>query len=498
MKYFNISTIYRIFAPILKFSLPALKARRGIYKHSIDMKLQIKNLGAIGSGSIDLTKKFNLLCGPNGTGKTYFAFVVYGLFRNKLHVKGDEQFADELLNNRHTVWKMDFQALSKYREAMKQALEEHLGDLFGLGDTDCKKIFAEFSVTYEDSEDMFKQRLLTESIEITDTIDNIDIRIFKGSDSDSVEINIVNETISADSVNYVRFALQSMLFYNLCLYPIRNVVMFPVERNSIYTFSKELSIRKQEVVDSIQMMIDKDKKYDKFEILFNSKRYPLPIKDGLVVAEDLVEKKKTRSEFYDFAEEIEAELLKGKVQISNDGEIQFRPKKAANRVLPIQVTASIIKTMASLVIYLKHLAKKNDLIIIDEPEINLHPENQLVLTRILARLMNKGFRLLISTHSDYIIREINNLVVMSHSDNSTVAKLAEEKKYQQEEFIREDDIDVLTFGYRKKSSKLVEVKKQKVDKFGFDIESIDMVIEEQTDFSEKLYYALKYPNNAEE
>lgn len=461
------------------------------------MKLCINNLGAIGTGSIDLTKKFNLLCGPNGTGKTYFAFVVYGLFRNKLHVKGDDKLADELLNNRSLTWKLDFDALAQYREAMRQALVENMGDLFGLGDVDCKKIFADFEINYEDTKEKFVQRLLNESIDLTESIDNIDIRITKDAGADNVDIRIVNETISADSVSYVRFALQSLLFYNLCLYPIRNVIMFPVERNSIYTFSKELSIRKQEVVDSIQMMIDKEKKYDKFEILFNSKRYPLPIKDGLLVAEDLVEKKKTKSEFYDFAEEIEADLLKGKVQISNDGEIQFRPKKAASRVLPIQVTASIIKTMASLVVYLKHIAKKNDLIIIDEPEINLHPENQLILTRILARLMNKGFRLLISTHSDYIIREINNLVIMSHSDNKEVAKLAEEKHYHPEEFIHEEDIEVLTFGYRTKSSKLVEVKKQPVDKFGFDVESIDAVIEEQTDFSEKLYYALKYPSHAE-
>lgn len=460
------------------------------------MKLCIRNLGAVGIGSIDLTKRFNLLCGPNGTGKTYFAFVVYGLFRNRLHVKGDDKLVDELLNNRYITWKIDFKSLALYREAMRQALNEHMGDLFGLGDADSKKIFDGFELSYEDSEEKFIQRLLDESIELTESIDNIDIRIFKEVGTDEVEISIVNDTISSDSISAVRFALQSILFYNLCLYPIRNVVMFPVERNSIYTFSKELSIRKQEVVDSIQMMIDKEKKYDKFDILFSSKRYPLPIKDGLIVAEDLVEKKKNKSEFYDFAEEIEAELLKGRVQISNDGEIQFRPKKAASRVLPIQVTASIIKTMASLVVYLKHIAKKNDLIIIDEPEINLHPENQLVLTRIFARLMNKGFRLLISTHSDYIIREINNLVIMSHSDSAEVAKLAAEKGYQADEFIREDDIEVLTFGYRTKSAKLVEVKKQQVDQFGFDVESIDTVIEDQTDFSERLYYALKYPENA--
>ena len=75
--------------------------------------------------------------------------------------------------------------------------------------------------------------------------------------------------------------------------------------------------------------------------------------------------------------------------------------------------------------------------------------------------------------------------------------LAESKKYSNEEFIKKEDLNVLVFGYKKKSSKSVEITNQTVDDFGFDIKSIDTVIEDQTDFAEKLYYALKYPSNAE-
>ena len=67
------------------------------------------------------------------------------------------------------------------------------------------------------------------------------------------------------------------------------------------------------------------------------------------------------------------------------------------------MTSSIVKTMSSLILYLKHLARKNDLVIIDEPEMNLHPDNQILLTRIFAELVNKGLRIVISTHSDYFV-----------------------------------------------------------------------------------------------
>lgn len=455
------------------------------------MKLTIKNLGAVSEGSIDLSKKFNLLCGPNGTGKTYFAYVVYGLLRNILHMKGDMSMVDDLLTKRTLDVAIDWQLLLKYRSSMRDSLISGLDDLFGLGEMECKKIFEDFDISYADSDEEFIQTIRNGQFDIIEKIGSVQVEMAKQTGSEFVRLTIKDETIAAESITNLRLMLPSIFFYNLTLAPIRSVVMFPVERNSIYTFSKELSIRKQEAMDNIQMIVDKDKKFDALDILFNSKRYPQPIKDGLVIADDLVERKKFKSEFYEFAEQLEKDLLKGKVQISNEGDIQFKPAKSPRKILPIQMTASIIKTMASLVVYLKHIARKNDLIIIDEPEINLHPDNQIVLAQFLAKLMNHGFRLMVSTHSDYVIREINNLVMMSHTDCASVQEIAKTKGYTSDMFIKEDDLSVLYFNYKKKSAKTTEVESLAVDQFGFEVESIDEVIEEQSDLAENLYYALK-------
>jgi energy-coupling factor transporter ATP-binding protein EcfA2 len=51
---------------------------------------------------------------------------------------------------------------------------------------------------------------------------------------------------------------------------------------------------------------------------------------------------------------------------------------------------------------------------IDEPELNLHPDNQRRLARLLARLVRAGHRIIVSTHSDYLVREINNLILLGH------------------------------------------------------------------------------------
>lgn len=54
-------------------------------------------------------------------------------------------------------------------------------------------------------------------------------------------------------------------------------------------------------------------------------------------------------------------------------------------------------------------AKVGDYLIIDEPELNLHPESQKYLAILLNDLVSKGLKIIISTHSDYLIRELINL-----------------------------------------------------------------------------------------
>ena len=49
-----------------------------------------------------------------------------------------------------------------------------------------------------------------------------------------------------------------------------------------------------------------------------------------------------------------------------------------------------------LVLYFRHIAQKGDIIMIDEPELNLHPDSQLIVTRLFAKAVNKGFQVLSS------------------------------------------------------------------------------------------------------
>ena len=48
--------------------------------------------------------------------------------------------------------------------------------------------------------------------------------------------------------------------------------------------------------------------------------------------------------------------------------------------------------------------------IIEEPESNLFPESQMLITKFIAFIANQGAHILINTHSPYVLGEINNLI----------------------------------------------------------------------------------------
>ena len=81
--------------------------------------------------------------------------------------------------------------------------------------------------------------------------------------------------------------------------------------------------------------------------------------------------------------------------------------------LALHAAASLTRTLAPLVLYLETLATPGDVLVIDEPELNAHPEAQLAILELLAILANRGYHVIFTTHSPYLQDHLDNLMEAS-------------------------------------------------------------------------------------
>lgn len=72
--------------------------------------------------------------------------------------------------------------------------------------------------------------------------------------------------------------------------------------------------------------------------------------------------------------------------------------------------SSMVKELAPIYLVTRELINRGDLVIIEEPEAHLHPAAQMKLAEAFIDLVNSGLNLLITTHSDLLLRKLANLI----------------------------------------------------------------------------------------
>ncbi|MFT6150181.1 MAG: putative ATPase, partial [Saprospiraceae bacterium] len=213
-------------------------------------------------------------------------------------------------------------------------------------------------------------------------------------------------------------------------------------------------------------------------------KYPRPIRDSITLQGRLKSLKDRKTSFYDLAEELEKYNIGGKVRVDDVGNIVFKPAGDNTKELDLHLTSSTVKSLSTLIIYLRHSAQKGDCIIIDEPELNLHPDNQRKIAQFIGRLINEGFQVVISTHSDYIIKELNNMIMLSKAKGNN-EDLIEKLGFRGDELLKPEQVQALLFTLDSRKPTDIEITEE-----GFEVATINDVIEKQDNDMETIYYEL--------
>ena len=460
------------------------------------MKAKFENIGPIKKAELELGG-LTIIAGQNNTGKTYLVYTLYG-FLNFLREQ-DRDFVYFLKYNefpnafygriKSIALQMrdtgsarldieEYKGINKnlVKSASSFFSSELLAGVFSSPNGEFSNSKFNLETNYDDeliieSKFMFgrggEQRLVIDS----SLEDNTVIFRLKNPEGIRIPSNIVEQGIVA-------------LFFIKKNWP--SPFILSAERFGISLFYKELDFTKNRLVEELQKLPN-EKYFDPFRFLQKeSARYAKPIKDNIDFTRDLSRISKRRSLISEDMSKSITKMMEGYYKEKND-EIRFISKRRGdNRFdIPLHLASSSARGVSDLYFYLKHVAEPGQILIIDEPESHLSPTNQILMARLLVFCVNSGLKVLITTHSDYLIKEINNLIMLNGEFEGKKDFLRKNrKKYTDEDSLNPEQVRayICEDGTLKPCS---------VDRLGIDMPVFDNAIDEINEISMELALQVK-------
>jgi AAA15 family ATPase/GTPase len=404
------------------------------------MKIKVKNLGALKQAEFTLGE-LTIICGGNNTGKTYATYALFGFlftWRQMLVIKINDAKIQELLD--YGVIRLDIQEYVKQAQQIIakgcQAYTKQLPKIFAAPAERFKE--TEFQISLDTKNirlpgkfDLKMRAANAELFSITKSEKSTELVVSLLVEKETVKIPIdVIERIITDSFKEIIF---------VALFP--RPFIASAERTGASIFRKQLLFARNSLIEQMGQGNDNIKP---MELLFKvDQAYPLPININMNFAMQLEDSVKNKSFIAENHPDILtdfADIIGGKYTVTPNDELYYEPKGKRLK-LSMDESSSAVRSLLDIGFYLKHEAQIGDLLMVDEPELNLHPENQRRVARLFARLVNLGIKVFITTHSDYIIKELNTLIMLNH-DKPHLKRIAEEEGYREAELISSEKIRV--------------------------------------------------------
>lgn len=414
------------------------------------MHIEISNLGAINSAKFDL-EPLTIVCGSNNMGKTYVTYALYGFLSfwwDMFFTDVDERYVNALISSRQVCIPLSEckkLALSLLSAASKAYSDpEVIAMIFGANSRSFSGAsfdvsFANFVVNNKEN-DKFKRGTYNahDGIEIKWEFDECGLKLLLLKFDRQIEDRIPRRWL----LNRNMCSCFKRVFFDSI---IPKPYIACAERTGAVIFQKELDFTRNRMMELLKE--DKLKSMPPLFRLFNdySVRYPLPIRNNVDIAREIPDGQesflcKSQQEEFRKILELFSDIIGGEYKIVR-GQAKFIPRGEQAKRLDMILSSSSVRALMHLGVYLYFQAKKGDILMMDEPEQNLHPSNQRKMARLLALLSNVGVSVFITSHSDYIVREFNTLVMLNRQ-NETVELIKRKFDYSMSERIDSNRIGV--------------------------------------------------------
>ncbi|MHA1438147.1 MAG: AAA family ATPase [Promethearchaeota archaeon] len=436
-------------------------------KKEYKFNINFTNFGPIKNGDIFL-RPLTIFVGPNNSGKSYSAKLIYSILKSFSALPEITEYSSSffpLFLNIET-FSSDFKKLENKLIRLQEGSELILPETFYSFIT--KKIYEDiYTLAFKqecsrifsaDTKDLIKfdEKSIKINVKINETKVSLEIKkdSIKILDFTPINANIKfrmtsdgylgkdyinkNDLLLLINVEYLNVKKEREKLFRelrvLILNHIRSILLNNIKINHYY-----LPAGRSGILQTQKQL---------FTILLGeNKKTSIP---GLIADffSTLISSSKERGPFFDLAEEFEQEILNGKILFEqifgkNIPEIYYKFQK---KNIDIKRTSSTISELAVFVLFLKYTIKPGDILIFEEPEVHLHPGNQRILAKYLIRLVRKGVKIILTTHSEYLLDQISNFILLSKIGEK---KRKEKFSYTTSDFLNIQEINTYLFAKNK-------------------------------------------------
>ena len=405
------------------------------------MIIKFKNLGPIERGEINLNdlKGINLIIGKNNTGKTYLSNLLYSYFkvRQRQDLKMKEVFD---INLKKELSNLDYETIKHYFEKKYESeIKNILPQIFHTS----KDIFKDFKIEVDLSDEILEFKKLDDDMIIYFREMRKTIKLKKSEDKIEYLMEDYDENKGKRYITYNRKieeeeAKQIIFGYFLHIkffQKIYKFYSFPAERSGAVLFYKQLLEERSDVLRELEL--------GNSENIGKISRYSEPVNDYVKFLNSISDRSKGLTEL-DVYKKLDTELkeiLGGEVIIDLESNIMFRMNE--KKIIDIGMVSSTVKTLTGFYLYLKYFAMERDIIFIDEIELNLHPENQRKIMKLINYLSKQGLKFVISTHSPVITQEMNNMIMFEKCKDKIDDEIIKEYSVDRENYgLRQENVNI--------------------------------------------------------
>jgi Uncharacterized conserved protein len=394
------------------------------------MKFGVKNLCPIQEANLDIGD-LTVVCGPNNTGKSYLTcslFSFLSFMRNEIiHPISNEDMQVFFEQGKIVVdlAKLAESYNSRLTNGNMKKFMEKLPEYLARSSDRIKD--AVVSVTLDTEE--IKSRIIKLAFskeQYWPVTENCRIWLKKQKGQETIECRLdvnqlASELQSGNSPMEPPRPTKDVIiksFHSLVSFLINretpDAFIITCERTGVSLFLNEFNIFRDlafsKKEDVFYELADLRKRFD-------FKGYPLPIRrdqDFVQRLKEVVRRKSFIADDHPHVIKMFQFISGGEYILDEDtNSVRFMPTGTKDQ-LDLMESSSSVRSLMELNFYLKHIAKRGQILVIDEPEQNLNPANQRKMTYLLAMLVRAGIKVFVTTHSDYIIRELNALVMLNN------------------------------------------------------------------------------------